>query len=379
MNKQKTNFSLKDQLFNRDRIGYLAKLMKSGDANFAVDRFIRQGMRGLDRLELKQRIDHLATVLEDYLPADFRIAAKQIQRSLPPPLDPTRRDDDFGDFIIAPLGRYVVRNGLDQKHLSLSLQTLHALTQRFSMEDAIRAFINEYPDQTWKQLEKWSVDKNYHVRRLVSEGTRPRLPWSGRLTTDAARPLPLLDTLHADSTRYVTRSVANHLNDIAKFNPDLVIQTLQRWKLAAQQDPAELQWITKHSLRTLIKQGHRDALMLLGHHPDPKIVVSDFKFSPAQVCPGDAIEFSFKIDALRDEVIVIDYVIDFVKANGQTKPKVHKLKTVTIQREKQIQVRRKHPFRAGATTLTFYPGMHRVTLQINGTLFDHATFEMRMP
>ncbi len=125
-------------------------------------------------------------------------------------------------FYLCAVGEFVVRQGLSREHLRLSLQTLQQITQRFSMEDAMRSFIREYPDPTLKELTKWASHKNYHVRRLVSESTRPLLPWSGRLGLPVETMLPLLETLHADPdpTRYVTRSVANHLNDIAKTHPE---------------------------------------------------------------------------------------------------------------------------------------------------------------
>lgn len=260
-------FSLKDQLFNRERVEYLANLFAESLDEFEAEAFVRQTMRRLNRLELKQRIVHIAETLEKFLSSDFTVAAKQITTALPPPLDPHRNDDDFGDFIFAPLGEFVVRTGVDKKHLALSLRTLKALTMRFSMEDAIRTFINQHPDRTMKELEKWSRDSNYHVRRLASEGTRPRLPWSKRLDIDPAGAIGLLDNLHSDPTRYVTRSVANHLNDISKSDPGSVLETLKRWRAAERQEEKELAWMEKHALRTLVKQGDRDALRFLGGSP----------------------------------------------------------------------------------------------------------------
>ena len=375
-NKNSTGFSLKDQLFNREKVEYLARLFRASDHRFDVSGFIAKTMSQLKQLELKERITHIATVLEVYLDSDFRIAAEQIVAALPPPLDPNRTDNDFGDFIIAPLGQFVVRNGLEAKHLQLSLKTLKAITMRFSMEDAIRAFINAHPTKTLKELERWSTDSNYHVRRLVSEGTRPLLPWSGRLSIDRSEPLRLLDTLHADPTRYVTRSVANHLNDISKQNPQLVLETLSRWQQESRQSEAELKWMINHSLRTLIKRGHSDTMQFLGFATSPKIQVTDFLLQPQSVQAGQAIEFSLTIQANRDETLVVDYVIDFVKAGGKRSPKVHKLKRLRLKRGESETIRKKHMLRAGATTYTLYPGTHTVTIQINGQPFGQQSFEL---
>ncbi|WDQ15926.1 hypothetical protein [Rhodopirellula sp. P2] len=371
-----SGFSLKDQLFNRDRIDFLSGLFAASAPNFDRQAFTRQCMRGLKDLELKQRIAHIAGVLDKHLAADFPTAAKQIREALPPPLDPKRKDDDFGDFILAPLGEYVVRNGLEQKQLRHSLRTLKAITMRFSMEDAIRAFIDAHPEATLTELSKWSSDANYHVRRLVSEGTRPKLPWSRRLSIDVTKPLPFLDTLHADPTRYVTRSVANHLNDISKSHPELVLQSLRNWKSANKQSSHELDWISRHALRTLVKQGHSPALRFLGYRDSPKIEVFDLELKKSDLRPGDSIEFSFSINAERTEALMIDYVIDFVKANGTTAPKVHKLKRVSMNQGETVSLTKRHRLHANATTYKLYPGRHSITLQINGKPYGTRPFEL---
>lgn len=160
--------------------------------------------------------------------------------ALPPILDPTKNDDDFGDFILAPLSDFVAQHGATEEHLDSSLAALGEITKRFSAEFAIRIFINAFPERSLEFLNECAGDANYHVRRLASEGTRPTLPWSGKISIDYHEPLPILDKLYRDPTRFVTRSVANHLNDIAKVDPDLVISMLKRWKKAGDQDPKEM-------------------------------------------------------------------------------------------------------------------------------------------
>tara|TARA_R110002049_G_scaffold2750_2_gene21484 strand:- start:275470 stop:276615 length:1146 start_codon:yes stop_codon:yes gene_type:complete len=376
--RTEASFSLKDQLFNRDRVQYLSSLFAASDDSFDASGFVRDTMRGLKQLELKQRIVHIAEQLERRLADDYRVAAKQITSALPPPLDPNNTDDDFGDFIFAPLGQFVVRNGLEKRYLKLSLKTLKAITKRFSMEDAIRPFIGTHPSETLAELDKWTSDTNYHVRRLVSEGTRPLLPWSGRLSIDPRVPLPMLDALHADSTRYVTRSVANHLNDISKSSPKVVLDSLKRWKQAKQQDANELKWMSRHALRTLIKRGDRSALRFLGFRADPKIQVSQFSICPAKVQAGQAVNFSFSLTANRNESLIVDYVIDFVKANGTLAPRVHKIKQLDVERGQTIAISKRHVLKADATTYTLYPGTHHLTLQINGKSFGRQSFQLRL-
>jgi hypothetical protein len=211
---------------------------------------------------------------------------------------------------------------------------------------------------------------------LVSEGTRPKLPWSRRLRLDVTAPLPLLETLHADPTRYVTRSVANHLNDLSKSHPELVLQTLRGWKSAGRQSPNELDWINRHALRTLVKQGHAPAMKFLGYRDNPKIEVSDFELETSELRPGDSLAFSFSVHAERSEELMIDYIIDFVKANGTTAPKVHKLKRLALAKGETAPLKKRHRLHANATTYKLYPGQHAVTLQINGQPFGTLPFEL---
>ena len=377
--KRTPTFSLKDQLFSREKVRFLADLLEPNVRGMDVQAFVRSAMRRFPDLELKERIVHLAVAMEDCLDKDYRVAASQIEASLPPKLDPTLSDDDFGDFIIAPFGEYVARNGMRKQHLALSLRTLKSITQRFSMEDAIRRFLNEYPEETLRTLEKWATDDNYHVRRLVSEGTRPLLPWSGRLAIDPLTPLPFLDQLHRDPTRYVTRSVANHLNDIAKKNPNVVVERLREWRKLGKQSESELDWISRHALRTLVKQGNRRALALLGFRWNPKIEVGEMKLDRSSLLPGHTLLFSIELRALREEPLLVDYVIDFVKANGKTTPKVHKLKQLNLSKGESVLLEKRHVFKANATTYTLYPGTHRITMQINGRPYGSAEFEILPP
>ena len=168
-------FSLKDQLFNDEKTRYLAGLFAKADAPFDADAFHAKVMSRLLELELKERMTWIADCLQEVVPGELPQVAPVILRALPPPLDPTKTDDDFGDFIFAPLGEWVVAIGLEYPDQSLDL--LAEITQRFSMEWAIRPFLNRWPDQVLARMQEWCAHDSYHVRRLVSEGTRPRLPW----------------------------------------------------------------------------------------------------------------------------------------------------------------------------------------------------------
>lgn len=213
-------------MFNAEKIAHLAGLIGEADARFDGAGFERDVMAKMLPLELKARMQLIARVLEQYLPDDFAKAVSVIEAALPTELDPTKTYDDFGDFIFGPLVEYVATRGLG--HFDVSMRAIKAITKRFSMEYAIRPFLNHTPEKALAVLRDWAVDENYHVRRLVSEDTRPKLPWGMKVWLGVRDALPLLDVLYADSTRYVTRSVANHLNDIARVDADLVVQTWTR-------------------------------------------------------------------------------------------------------------------------------------------------------
>lgn len=367
--------SLKDQLFNAEKVRYLGGLFASAD--FDEEAFEKEVMKSLLDLELTPRITWIATVLEGFLPSDFAKAADIIENAIPAPLDHTKTDDDFGDFIFAPLGEYVVRNGMDAENLSISLPLLRELTKRFSVEFSIRHFLNAWQNETVAAMQDWVKDDNYHVRRLVSEGTRPTLPWGKKIGLSIDDTLPFLEILHADPTRFVTRSVSNHLNDISKKQPDLVVEILTKWRDLNRQDAKELDWMIRHATRTMVKKGHVGALALLGFRDNPLIEVSAMTLSPDdRITIGEVGTFSFEITAKRDENLIVDYAIDFVKKNGSTAPKVFKLKKIEMKKGQTIKLTKKHRFMKGATTFTHYAGAHRFNLQINGTILGQHDFTL---
>ena len=364
--------SLKDELFNRETVNRLAMDFDAAGV-FKAQPFVDQVMAGLAPLELKARIAWIAEVLADHLPSDFPAAAQAIQAGLPAPLDPTLTDDDFGHFIHAPLGVYVENHGIEG-HSSTSLDLLAEITKRFSMEFSIRAFLNAHEKETLERMQDWAVDPNYHVRRLVSEGTRPKLPWGQSVGLTQDQTLPLLDKLHSDPTRYVVRSVANHLNDVTKFAPDLVLERLAGWKDTGKQTSPELQWMTKHALRTLVKTGHAGAMVQLGYRPDAEVSVSDFAITPDMLNIGDAAEVTCTLTAPDTTPLIVDYVIDYVKANGSTAPKVSKFKVLDLKPGKPTALKKKHVFKGDATTFKLYAGAHQIHLQINGTIVASLPF-----
>ncbi len=367
-------FSLKDDLFNPTTVGRLGQHFEDAGV-FAAGPFVSEVLAGMAPLELKARISWIAQVLENHLPQGFPAAVKAIITALPPPLDPSLRDDDFGHFIYAPLGVYVENHGLED-HLDLSLDLLEAITQRFSMEYSIRAFLNRWPEETLARMDRWITHDHYHVRRLVSEGTRPKLPWGQAIGLTPAQTLPLLDRLYGDGTRFVTRSVANHLNDITKSAPDLVLERLEAWQRQDDQDGKELHWMRKHALRGLIKAGHAGAMEHLGYRPGVDVTLGDFSITPTILARGDAAQIALTLATTDDAPLIVDYVIDFVKANGKHAPKVFKLKVLDAKGGKPVTLTKRHVFKNNATTFTLHPGAHRVHVQVNGRIIGTQAFTL---
>jgi 3-methyladenine DNA glycosylase AlkC len=270
---------------------------------------------------------------------------------------------------------FVAAYGLE--HLDLSLGALYELTKRFTAEGAIRTFLQRYPEQTLAQLAEWASDPNCHVRRLVSEGTRPRLPLAPRLRAFVKDPRPvlaLLELLKADPVLMVRRSVANNLNDIAKDHPDLVVETLARWKQAA--DPGT-EWIIGHAARTLLKQGHTGALALLGYGAETAISPASLQLSQTSVRMGEDLVFAIEIQSTADapQNLMIDYVVHQRKANGKLAPKVFKLARKRLGPRETLNLTKRHAFRL-LSTRVYYPGRHALELQINGQRWGWQEFEL---
>lgn len=369
-------FSLKDHLFNKEKVTFLAKGIKKVYPAFDEKRFITDTLKPFAVLELKQRIYHMREMLKKYLPSDFEKAVKIILASLPKENDTEKTDDDFGDFIYEPYNNFIATYGCTKEHLSFSLHAIHETTRRFSAEDAIRYFINAFPKETLEKIKLWATDSHYHVRRLVSEGTRPKLPWSQKVSIPYTQTLPLLEKLYTDKTRYVTRSVANHLNDISKTDPDVVINTLEKWEKSKKQKDTEIEFIIKHALRNQIKNGNKKALALIGINHSHTAVLSNIVI-PKKVFLNTYLEFAFMLETKKDEDILVDYCIWFQNKQGQMKSKkVFKLKKIHVTQNSPIMISKKHLFRENMTTRTLYRGKHQLDILVNGTALHSCLFEL---
>ena len=346
-----------------------------GTPSFNTPSFLAQIESELDNLELKQRSALIATALHDHLPSNYIEAMTILQQSFPPELSEVDGEFSFG-FDMMPIPHFVELYGLDD--FETSMAAMKEITKRFSAEFAIRPFLSRYPQRTLTVLQEWAKDGNVHVRRLVSEGTRPRLPWAGRLyqfIEDPTPILPLLAQLRFDSSLYVRRSVANHLNDIAKDHPELVVQTLRDW----QQDGDEnLEWITRHALRTLIKNGRADALALIGFG-EANVSATEFRVEPTHIQMGQTITIHLTLQSETDiaQALLIDYAIHFVKANGSSSPKVFKWTQKKVNGRQSLSLSKKHTIRP-ITTRRYYSGEHKVAVQVNGRVLASTLFYLEI-
>lgn len=344
--------------------------------DFEDQKFQKGINKTLETLAFKDRSKLIADQLKKYLPKDYPVAAKILLGSLGSAKEGEKLTGNE-TFFYMPHGVYVMQEGLKEEDFELSMQLVYELTKRFTSEWTIRAFLEKYPERTLTKLAKWVKDKDEHVRRLVSEGTRPRLPWASHLVAFLKNPKPalkLLEQLKEDESLYVRRSVANHLNDIAKDHPDLVISTLRKWKEIKNEDT---QWLIRHALRTLVKAGNTDALEILGYAKNPAVELSDFVIDKKTVKIGAVLVFDFDLSSKSSKAqdLMVDYVVHYMKANGTQAPKVFKLKKLSLEADETVHFSKKQSFKV-ISTRKFHVGKHRIEIQINGQRFGEVEFDL---
>jgi 3-methyladenine DNA glycosylase AlkC len=364
---------LKD-FFDQKMIGEIARGLARADRSFKQKEFLGRATRGLEDLELIARARHVAKTLEEFLPRDFERAAKMMIASLGDPISP-ELGNGMDPFKWLPFVLYVAEHGLEHFEASMKLQ--YELTKRFSAEYSIRAFIEHDEARTMKRIHDWTKDQDPHVRRLCSEGTRPRLPWAPRLRKfqrDPAPVLAVLEKLKDDPSLYVRRSVANNLNDIGKDHPELLAATAKRWLKGASK---ERRWLVEHALRDAIKKGHPSALAVLGHDAAPKVKIEDARVAPDRVKIGTKARVSFKLvsTAKTKQALLVDLGVHFVKANGKTSPKVFKLSRVELSPRGHATFEKSISFLVH-TTRKPYPGAHSFDVRVNGSIFAGKNFRV---
>ena len=320
-------------------------------------------------LELKQRTTHTAHTLHQFLSADFKQAAKQIVA-----IANTLKQEGPGRFEHIFLPEYLAIYGA--QHPEVAVNAMEAVTQLISCEFAIRPFIIAQPEKMIKVMHAWTSHPSRHVRRLASEGSRPRLPWGMALPflkKDPTPALPILEALKNDSCEIVRRSVANHLNDISKDHPEVLLQVAAKWKGHSPETDA----ILKHACRTLLKASDVKALKLFGLAPDAAIVLSQFKVLTPQVKEGKTVDFSFVIHntSSKKKTVRLEYAMYYLRANGSHSKKVFKISEREYAPNEKVTIQRSQSFRP-ITTRVYYKGVQRLSIIVNGRESEANKFEL---
>jgi 3-methyladenine DNA glycosylase AlkC len=330
----------------------------------------------LEGLSLRRRTDHVSgALLADFrhVPgADYSTAATVFRSALDNPA--------FKGWILWPVSETAVSLALESDtaaDFADSLALLAELTPRLTGEFAIRRLLARDPDAALQAIMRWTSHPDEHVRRLASEGTRPYLPWAVRVPALVERPgatLPILDALYRDPSDYVRRSVANHLNDLARHDPDAVVAAAAGWLDAPDANTA---WVVRHGLRTLIKKAHPGALALQGFAP-ASVAVTELRLDRQVVAMPEDLGFEFEISntGAAEARLAVDYAVHYVKANGSHAVKIFKLTALTLAAGETRTLARRHAFKP-MTTRVHHPGMHALELQINGMRHGHTEFEVR--
>ncbi|UJW74421.1 DNA alkylation repair protein [Rhizobium sp. SL42] len=345
----------------------IADALSSAWTKFPRDAFLADILPRIESLELMQRGQLIADAMYLHLPRNFAVAAPILMATLP-----VDRRPGLSGWSLLAFNQYIAAHGLD--HVEISLDLLKALTPHFTAEFGIRPFIHREQTKALSIIGQWADDPNHHVRRLASEGTRPRLPWAMRLPAlvkDPAPLLPILTALIDDPEDYVRRSVANSLNDIAKDHQDLVADFVGRHHKGAS---AERLWLLRHASRTLLKKGHATALANFGFARIDGIE-ANLRLAAQQVSFPGVLDFSVSLSNKtgQSQSLMFDYAIHHQKKDGTLSPKIFKAKSLTLAAGQSMTFERRHAFRP-ITTRVYHPGEHRLEILVNGTSLALETF-----
>ncbi|MGK4585789.1 hypothetical protein [Kitasatospora sp. HPMI-4] len=356
---------LKERALNAERIARIGREVKAVLPAFDADAFTSDVMTDLPQLELKARIARTTRALHEHLPVTGPAALDALVRSLPPSPQAAGVTGDFGLHIYSPHSDYVARYHRTTDSLDQALDALRSFTRYFSAEDAVRHFLNDFPEQTVAAVGRWARDDDYRVRRLASESTRPVLPWSPRITLPVDAALPVLDQLYGDGSRFVTTSVANHLRDIAASSPDLALATLTRWRAEGRATAKELGFISREALKARLKQGWPPAYAFLGYASDAPVVLSPVSLEPAELADGDTLAFAANLSADTTTPVHVMYVISSTAPTGTRREKVYSLTKATVAPDRPLRLDKAHTLRSTATT-KITPGAYTLAVQVNG-------------
>jgi 3-methyladenine DNA glycosylase AlkC len=339
----------------------LTDALKRVYRRFPAETFLRDVHEGLAPLSLNERMRHTSVQLRKHLPEEYGTSVGILREAIPL-INKGYTTLTFPDFV----SQYGTHD------FKTSLEALGYFTRFGSSEFAIRTFLKLDFERTIKQMYRWSEDDNEHLRRLASEGSRPRLPWSFKLDAVIQNPKvtqPILENLKQDDSLYVRKSVANHINDLSKDSPAYVLELVKGWKHAHPYTA----WIIKRGCRSLFKQGDKASLAVFNFTKDARVAIRGLKVNPSTVRIGEAVRFEFEVVSQKKSAqkLMIDYRIHFAKKSGALLPKVFKLKEVSLQAGESVAISKKQRFQ-NFTTREHFPGKHVLEILVNGEVRARA-------
>lgn len=366
-----------EQALLKDQLGFAAisELRRCFTAvypEFDGHGFEDKASAGLEQLELKARVRHIIEALADKLPTDFCETA-QILAQLADSWSKQSPERNWTSYAAWPVIDYVGIYGLSYPQRAFSV--LEKLTPLFTAEFAIRPFVESHFELTYQQMLRWAEHDNEHVRRLASEGLRPRLPWAAHISSlrqDPSPLWPLLDKLKADPSLYVRRSVANNLNDISKDHPDQVLAVCKSWQ---QQTNNHTDWVIRHGLRSLVKSGVKAVYPLLGFSKQPQLSDIKLRLDRENLAVGQSLTLSLTCESGQSQHLVIDYRVGYIRADGKRSYKVFKWKNIHLQPDEKLSLKKTHSFKP-ISTRQYYPGSHVIEVLINGETLAREAFEL---
>jgi 3-methyladenine DNA glycosylase AlkC len=369
---------LSKNVINCQNVHDLGSKIRNSWPNFDLDNFNKEIANNLPEQGLGERIQQVRRSLFNYLPKCYEQSLLILLKSLPDVLPNNAFDTKLdlasqNGFIMISLTAFVSRYGIN--HYQFSMNALKEMTKRFSAEGSIRYFIIKYPEQVMDTFSRWVLEDSAHVRRLVCESTRPRLPMMIGLPEfkkDPSPIIPFLESLKSDSELFIRRSVANNLNDISKDNPDVVTTLLAKW---SHDKSPNMTWLVKHALRTLEKKGNVNALNILGFSENPQVYVENFTLKNTHINLGEHLDITLQLSArgTSEENLLIDYEIYHMKANGKLMPKVFKWTKKIISIGGELHLVKKHNIKP-ISTRKYYAGKHEIHLKVNGKSMAKETF-----
>ncbi len=374
--------------YDEDAVRRIASRIADKVPVFDADGFLAATLPQILELELKARVELLARALHAHIPLPFPEAVSALIPTLGPPGAAAGKNetlagkpptDGLTGFGVWPLTRFVALHGLE--HPEAAVGALQEMTRRFTAEFALRPYLLEHREFTLTVLRQWVKSPDQQLRRAASEATRPRLPWGIRLKPFVADPEPVIDLitpLRADPEDYVQRSVGNNLNDIGKDHPERLLQVAEAWS-AEPHGPATDK-ILRRALRSLVKAGVPDALRLMGFTVPANVAVQDARLSLSTLVLGQTQELSFTLVSLdtRPQTLLLDYVLHLVRARGKTGEKVFKGRPLTLAPGERRAMTFRLPLRA-VTTRRYYPGEHRLQIQVCGDRGVALPFALQIP